>query len=176
MSTSSTSERVVCASCSANNFATQAACWKCGKSLTSTNTNTHTSPAPRPSVAPAGYAANSPRPVTGVAGPALATPAMYDRPVQSEYVSPGNATAAAVVLGLLFPTFAIPVGIVFLMLDNKRKAAIGWQNIIWGVAGFAVHLVITAISLAPVIPMLNLLSKTLSVRQQQQQSMPLGGE
>jgi hypothetical protein len=158
----STSERVVCASCSANNFATQAACWKCGKSLSATAT-----------AAPP-IANNSPSPAFASSTPAFASPATvsavsYERPVASEYVSPSTATAAAVVLGLLFPALAIPVGIIFLMLDNKRKTAIGWQNIIWGVVGSVLHLIVTAASFTPL--MMYAMSKGIAAGQQNNSSV-----
>jgi hypothetical protein len=146
----STSERVVCASCNANNFATQAACWKCGKSLSATAT-----------VAPP-IANHSPSPAT-------ISPVSYECPAASEYVSPSTATAAAVVLGLLFPAVAIPVGIVFLMLDNKRKTAIGWQNIIWGTVGSVLHLIVTAASFTPL--MMYAMNKGISAQQQNNSSI-----
>jgi len=46
-------------------------------------------------------------------------------------------------MGLLFPAIAIPVGLVFLMLDDKRKTQIGWLNIIWGCVGSAIHILAT---------------------------------
>jgi predicted cobalt transporter CbtA len=159
----STSERVICASCGANNFATQAACWKCGKGL-----NTISSAPPPSSASSSPLNAGLPAPNS----------VYVERASANDYISPSNATAAAVVLGLLFPTFAIPVGIVFLMLDNKRKTAIGWQNIIWGTVGFTIHFIVTMVSLAPLVPMFNMLSKGLSARpqQMQQQANPFSGE
>jgi hypothetical protein len=155
----STSERVVCASCSANNFATQAACWKCGKALLATAS----APPSGPSTANTASLFASP-------SPALATPGVsYERPIAAEYVSPSTATAAAVVLGLLFPALAIPVGIIFLMLDNKRKAAIGWQNIIWGVVGSVLHLIVTLASFTPA--MMYIMNKGIAAQQQSNNSV-----
>jgi hypothetical protein len=145
----STSERVVCASCSANNFATQAACWKCGKSLSMGATPVN--PPSAPPLQPTPYGQQ----------PSPAIPMMSPSP---EYVSPGVATAAAVVMGLFFPAFSIPLGIAFLMLDNKRKIAIGWQNIIWGIVGTVLNIIISTALFTPV--MTYLFTKALSGQSQ----------
>ena len=145
----SISERVVCTNCGANNFATQAACWKCGKSLALS-----TSPASPPGSSP---------PLPGAIPTTNYQPPVAYGAVSNDY-SPGTATTAAIVLGLLFPMVALPVGIVFLMLDNKRKAAIGWQNIIWGIVGSVLNIIITIASFTPAITFL--MSKSLAAQQQ----------
>lgn len=126
-----TTDRVVCAQCGANNFATQAACWKCGNALTA---------------APAGI----PQSAVAVARPAVASPE-----------SPA-ALWASLALGVLLPVVSIPVGLVFLMLDDRRKAQIGWWNIIAGAIGTILSLLVTA---AMILPMLTSLTK----------GLPLGG-
>lgn len=80
---------------------------------------------------------------------------------------PNGSTAfvAAVALGLLFPLVAVPVGIVFLMLDDPRKSAIGRWNIAWGVAGTILHTIATGVLIqALAMPML---VKAFSTYQQQ---------
>lgn len=47
----------------------------------------------------------------------------------------GLATKAAALLGLMFPFFGLPIGMVFLMLDDARKTQIGWITIGWSIAG-----------------------------------------
>src|SRR5690349_15149163 len=97
--------RIICSQCGANNFQTQAACWKCGAALFS---------APPTSVG-AGAATQAP------ARPTAAAPVSPPSPP----VDPMVAAAAAIVLAALFPYVALPVGIVFLMLDDRRKLEVG---------------------------------------------------
>jgi hypothetical protein len=66
----------------------------------------------------------------------------------------GLAAGAAAVFGLFFPALAVPVGIVFLMLDDRRKAQIGWLNILWGTIGTLVHIAATMALSAMITPML----------------------
>jgi ABC-type Fe3+ transport system permease subunit len=128
-------ERIVCASCSSNNFATQAACWKCGKPLAT--------------VAPA--ASN--------AMPAVDSVPLGSSPAASHYAAvsynlPIESPAAfwsAVAMGIVFPMIAIPVGLVFLMLDNKRKSQIGWWNILFGLIGTLLNGIVIAVSLTPLL-------------------------
>ncbi len=115
-------ERVACPKCGSNNFATQARCWSCGTALASGAS------------APASVAASSPV-------HASVASADFARPVVTNYS--GLAAGATAAMGLLFPAIAIPVGIVFLMLDDKRKAQIGWLNILWGSVGSVIHIVAT---------------------------------
>ncbi len=118
-------ERLACPKCGSNNFATQARCWSCGTALT----------------------AGAPAP--GVPHSPLLTP---HSPVSD---SPsGLAIGAAVVLGLFFPLLAVPVGIVFLMLDDRKKTKIGWHNILWGTVGTVLHVVGTMALSAMLTPML----------------------
>lgn len=122
-------ERVVCAACGSNNFATQAACWKCGKPLVASATPS-SSP---PQAMSAGVAAVSPRPI----------------PISTSTESPA-ALWSSVALGVVFPMISIPVGLVFLMLDDKRKAQIGWWNILFGLVGTLLNGIVVAVSLMPV--------------------------
>lgn len=54
-----------------------------------------------------------------------------------------TALVASILLGLLLPVVAFPVGLIFLMLDDPRKAQIGRWNLAWSVAGTLLHLVAT---------------------------------
>jgi hypothetical protein len=58
---------------------------------------------------------------------------------------------AAAAMGLLFPAIAIPVGIVFLMLDDRRKASVGWANILWGIGGSVLHVIVTGLLMTPLM-------------------------
>lgn len=66
------------------------------------------------------------------------------RPAAAANVDPATATWSAAALGLLFSFIAIPVGIVFLMLDDRRKVEIGKITILWGVVGSVLHVLFTA--------------------------------
>jgi hypothetical protein len=118
--------RVVCPRCGENNFDTQANCWKCGSSL-----------AGMPSANAALHRAETPTPAAHAAPSASAAPV-------GRVVDPAVAIWAAVALALLFPGVAVPVGIVFLMLDDRRKAEIGRITLVWGVVFSLLHLLLTA--------------------------------
>jgi hypothetical protein len=119
--------RIVCARCGENNFNTQANCWKCGSSLA--GTPPVRTPPPRAASPPAAYAAASSAPA----------PALVSRPVD-----PAVALWAAIALALFFPGVAVPVGLVFLMLDDRRKVEIGRITLIWGLVFTLLHLLATA--------------------------------
>jgi uncharacterized membrane protein len=81
-------------------------------------------------------------------------------------------------MGAFFPVLAIPIGIVFLMLDDKRRAQIGWWNIIAGVVGTVVHTVVTGLLASAIItPMIYKgMDGLLSMKQRQAQSQDLNSE
>ena len=116
--------RVLCPQCGVNNFATQAACWRCGASL-----------------AGGGGASGA-----AETGRAAAAP---HRPAAS--VDPALATWSAWILAFLFPFVAVPVGLVFLMLDDRRKAEVGKTTLIAGTVFSLLHLFATWAVLQPVI-------------------------
>lgn len=110
--------RIVCSQCGANNFQTQAACWKCGASL---------------------FAA-SPTPAAGSASAAPGRPsASVPHLPSSPPVDPTVASISAIVLAALFPYIALPVGIVFLMLDDRRKIEVGRVAIVAGLIFTIAH-------------------------------------
>ena len=112
--------RVLCSQCGVNNFDTQAACWKCGALL-----KAGAAPATRPGApggAPAARGADGAPPVS---------------------VDPTLANVAAFSLALLFPFVAVPAGLIFLMLDDRRKAQIGKLMLAWGVAFSLLHFLFT---------------------------------
>jgi hypothetical protein len=59
-------------------------------------------------------------------------------------VDPAVAHWSAVTLALLFPWVAVPAGLIFLMLDDRRKAQIGKITLAWGLAATLLHLLVTA--------------------------------
>ncbi|MES2465317.1 MAG: hypothetical protein V4671_32525 [Armatimonadota bacterium] len=111
--------RIICSQCGANNFQTQAACWKCGASLSG-------APSPAPVTSAAPNAPGRPQVAVPVASP-------------SYPVDPMVAAASAIVLAALFPYIALPVGIVFLMLDDRRKLEVGRITIVAGLIFTIAH-------------------------------------
>ncbi|MBV9850884.1 MAG: hypothetical protein JO250_14525 [Armatimonadetes bacterium] len=129
--------RVRCAYCGANNFPTSAACWQCGRPLQPLRAGAS---APPPAIAAPGTPSQA-------AWPA-APPG--SRPFAG--VSPGLAPKAAAALGLLFPWAGLPIGIAFLMLDDPRKAQLGWTAIGWSIAGTVLNFLLFVLPLATVWP------------------------
>ena len=121
--------RLVCPQCGANNFATQAACWKCNTRL-------------------AGRGADRP------------APSLSAVPVDAE--APHIAPWAAVALGLSFPFFAMPIGLIFLMLDSRRRSHIGRIALLWGTIGTILHLIGTIVALQGTVTRMRALIPALS--------------
>ena len=132
--------RVRCAYCGANNFPTSAACWQCGRPLQPLRAG---APAPFPS-APAGSAP----PPTGWPPASAAAP----RPFGG--INPALAPKAAAALGFLFPWAGLPIGLAFLMLDDPRKAKLGWIAIGWSVAGTVLNGLLFLLPLLSLWPVL----------------------
>jgi len=119
--------RVRCLYCGANNFPSSPACWQCGRALQALPAGAAPS-----SVAPApGHASAPAPPLSTVAGGASG----------ASDVNPALAPKAAAALGLLLPPVALPVGIVFLMLDDPRKTRLGWITIGWSVVGAILNVI-----------------------------------
>jgi hypothetical protein len=55
-------------------------------------------------------------------------------------IDPAVAVWAAFALAFFFPFTAVPVGVVFLMLDDRRKAEIGRIALMWGVIFSLLHI------------------------------------
>lgn len=117
---SATPGRIACPRCGENNFDTQAACWKCASPL-------------RGSPAASSRPVATPNVVSGSAAPA----SVYTAPTPT--MDPAVAVWSAIALAVLFPYVAVPVGIVFLMLDDRRKAEIGRIALIWGIVATIVQ-------------------------------------
>lgn len=149
---SAPTDRLICPRCGSNNFATQAACWKCGAPLASGGT------------ASSGAAVAPPPPVSR---PAFAAAA----PARS--VDPAIAVWAAAALAFFFPFVAVPAGLVFLMLDERRKADLGRIALIWGLVFSVLHFLLTWWLLAATIAQFRSLSPEMLGRlQEQRQSQP----
>lgn len=64
------------------------------------------------------------------------------------------APKAAAALSLMFPFIGLPVGMVFLMLDDPRKTQIGWITIGWSVAGSVLNAIFFLVTLGPTLAIL----------------------
>ena len=126
--------RVRCLYCGANNFPASAACWQCGRPLKA-------SPAP---AAPSGLSASASSPALPSSPFPASAPAMR-APVMESSLAPKAAAA----LGLMFPYVGLPVGIVFLMLDDPRKTQLGWLLIGWSVLGSVLNGIGLLVTLLP---------------------------
>lgn len=63
------------------------------------------------------------------------------------------APKAAAALGLIFPYVGLPVGIVFLMLDDPRKEKLGWITLGWSILGTILNSIAFAALLALLAPL-----------------------
>lgn len=54
----------------------------------------------------------------------------------------------------MFPVIGLPVGIVFLMLDDPRKTQLGWMTIGWSVLGTVLNSIAFSVLLALLAPLL----------------------
>src|SRR5579871_4368828 len=125
--------RLTCPRCGANNFDTVTACWKCGTAL-GTGASAAPSAAPVPSVPMAA-------PVERVSPP----PATYAAPAYVPAAAtgdPGVARRAAIALALTIPWIGLPVGWVFMMIEDSRKQAIGRVCAVWSMIGLVLHLLL----------------------------------
>jgi hypothetical protein len=126
----SKSGRIACPRCGANNFDTVTVCWKCGAPLVS------------PPAHPAGPAAAPATPFAPAAPPAPAL-AQGLRPGSGSTVS---SERAALWLGLLFPYFGLPVGLVFMMLDDDRKQQLGRTCVLWSCISMVLHVAFMSVA------------------------------
>lgn len=121
--------RVRCLYCGANNFPGTAVCWQCGRPLKAI---------PEGADAPGSSAA--PMPAAAQMFAPAARPSVMESPL---------APKAAAALGLMFPYVGLPVGMVFLMLDDPRKEKLGWMTIGWSVVGTILNGIALLITLLP---------------------------
>lgn len=122
------SGRVTCAKCGANNFETQAACWKCGTPLGAGVREQGTGNS--------GVSSDS-RPLSPV--PYSLAPSNVD---------PSVAHWVGIIGGLLIPIAMLPVGLAFLMWDDKRKVAVGRTATIASIVGTLFHAIFTYFAVA----------------------------
>jgi hypothetical protein len=119
--TAASEGRWTCPQCGANNFETVTACWKCG--------------AGRVGVSPQAMAAGRgvERPMAPQPAPAYALPA----PVGGDA---GTARRAALLLAFTLPFIGLPVGWIFMMMEDYRRQAIGRFCVLWSCIALLAHL------------------------------------
>ena len=61
--------------------------------------------------------------------------------------NPKTANGAAIWLGLLFPYFGLPIGLAFIMCDDRRRQEVGRLCVIWSLISGAIHLVLMFLTL-----------------------------
>ena len=141
-------ERISCPRCGANNFDTVTACWKCGTALGSGAAAGISASLP-PTVPAASYSVE--RAITpaqnpyGSAGAAAGHPNTYMNAAPALPAASGDtglAKRAAFWLGVTIPWIGLPIGWVFMMIEDSRKQSIGRVCVLWSVIGLLFHLVL----------------------------------
>ena len=122
--------RIRCVYCGANNFPTSGICWQCGRPLKAAQVGVSET-------------------VTETMRARAADLAVQPAPLESAL-----APKAAAALGMLFPYIGLPVGIIFLMLDDSRKTRIGWITIGWSLVGCVINGIVLGVLLVPALAFL----------------------
>ena len=113
--------RLACPRCGANNFDTVSACWKCSAPLSSGGQNISQQQQSL-SLSP-----NQP-----------ATAPVYASTARSSGDS-GVARRAAIALAVCLPWIGLPVGWVFMMIEDERKQTIGKVCVMWSAIALVFH-------------------------------------
>src|SRR5207248_2569961 len=111
--------RMTCPRCGANNFDTVTSCWKCGTALGAGASSAIPVAAPLPA-APVAYPAER--------APSAPQPALYPAAAPAASATSGDsgvAKRAAFYMGVTLPWIGLPVGWIFMMIEDSRKQAIG---------------------------------------------------
>ena len=143
------SGRVVCPRCGSNNFDTVDVCWKCASPLSKGSQPVATA-APQPPAV--GTIPTAPAP-TAAAQFAPTTPA-------AARGNPSTANWAAFWLGVLMPYFGAPIGLAFMMCDDRRRQEVGRWCLLWSAVGLVAHGVVTALLLIGMREYLMLIMKS----------------
>jgi hypothetical protein len=140
--------RITCPRCGANNFDTVTSCWKCGAPVgqmagppTSAPIQQSQAVLPSLSSAPLQYAQER---VPG--------PVMQAAPLPTG--DSGVAKRAALLLGLTIPFVGLPVGWVFMMIEDRNKQAVGRWCAMWSMIGLVLHLFVTWFMIQQSVPLM----------------------
>lgn len=156
--------RLTCPRCGANNFDTVTSCWKCSTPLSAG------SAAPMAVLPTAAPYAMQERP----ASPPLQMGAVS--PAHSYPVSSGDsnvARRAAIALALTFPWLGLPVGWVFMMIEDRSRQAIGRVCVVWSCIALIFHLLLMFVALQQTR---TALMSVLDILKSVQQSQNTGGD
>ena len=140
--------RVVCPKCGSNNFDTVSACWKCSAPL-----------AAAPHAGHGGYGGYTPSPIVNPVS--LPNPPPFTQQPQAPSESYAYRAAAAVNqagdsaranraafwLGISMPYFGLPIGLAFMMCDDRRRQEVGRICILWSLVSGVFHVLLTFVSL-----------------------------
>jgi hypothetical protein len=121
--------RITCPKCGANNFDTVTSCWKCGAPVGAGAPVAAAVPIP---AAPA-YSERMPPQPQPIAYAPSASPAI---PAGDSRV----ARRAAIALALTIPWIGLPVGWIFMMIEDSRKQAVGRVCAAWSMIALVLHL------------------------------------
>jgi hypothetical protein len=137
--------RVVCPRCGANNFDTVSACWKCSAPLGSASA-AHTGYTPSPIANP--VTVQGPSSFGGPQQPSSAEGFAY-RAAGAVHQAGDSARAnrAAFWLGMTMPYFGFPIGLAFMMCDDRRRQEVGRLCIIWSLVSGVFHMLLMFVSL-----------------------------
>ncbi|MEP6755546.1 MAG: hypothetical protein ABJA67_08605 [Chthonomonadales bacterium] len=142
--------RIVCARCGANNFDTVTVCWKCGAQVGS------------------GPAQAGSAPQQGAYVPSPGPQASFSEAVVHRATGIGiaagdaaRANRAAFWLGMMFPYFGLPIGLAFMMCDDKRRQEVGKLCIMWSILSGVVHTLLMFVSILGMRPYLQALTGAL---------------
>ncbi len=179
--------RVTCPKCGANNFDTVTTCYRCQSSLITGAQQ----PAPmQGGTAMATDRAGKPVPMNAPLPPAMnpmmnapAQPPMMSSPPPAYMPDYGNggggdpamARRAAVLLALTIPFIGLPVGWAFMMMEDRKRQAIGRYCANWSMIALVFHLLLSFVfmqSLASYLPMLLGVAKSVQQKQQQDTGIP----
>jgi hypothetical protein len=134
--------RITCPRCGANNFDTVTSCWKCGAPVGSAASGAAMpmpAPAPGPTAMPPSYGQErAPLPVP------------YSAPAPSGDTN--MARRAALALALTLPFIGLPVGWIFMMIEDRNKQAVGRWCATWSLIGLLLHLVFTFVMIQNSVP------------------------
>ena len=88
---------------------------------------------------------------------------------------PAMARRAAVLLALTIPFIGLPVGWAFMMMEDRKRQAIGRYCANWSMIALVFHLLLSFVfmqSLASYLPMILGMAKTVQQKQQQDTGIP----
>lgn len=123
--------RVVCPRCGANNFDTVNVCWKCQAPLTTSSSLPPTPPS----------ALEMPR---------------YAAPAPTLAGDEGVAKRAALWLALTLPYVGLPIGWAFMMMsDNRQRQQIGRFCVIWSSIALIFHLLLLFVGTEQLVSLLS---------------------